>query len=72
MTAVATVSEPEARTRWDAAQRAQQEARLSRIEDYLFIGGDRLSAARAAKRLGVSPRTVVRYRAALRELAGVS
>jgi predicted DNA-binding transcriptional regulator YafY len=72
MTAVAAVGEPEARTRWDAAQRAQREARLNRIEDYLFIGGDRLSAARAAKRLGVSPRTVVRYRAALRELAGVS
>jgi predicted DNA-binding transcriptional regulator YafY len=65
----ATISELEARTRWDAARRAKQEARLGRIEDYLFIGGDRLSAARAAKRLGVSPRTVVRYRAALRELA---
>jgi predicted DNA-binding transcriptional regulator YafY len=70
----ATVSELEARTDWEdhPGRRGMQAAKLGRIEDYLFIGGDRLSAARAARRLGVSPRTVVRYRAALRELAGVS
>jgi hypothetical protein len=39
-----------------------------RIEDYLFIGGDRLSARTAAERLGVSQRTVTRWRAALRSV----
>jgi hypothetical protein len=39
-----------------------------RIEDYLFIGGDRLSARAAAERLGVTRRTVVRWRAALRSV----
>jgi hypothetical protein len=70
----AIVSELEARIEWSdrPCARTRQLGRIGGIEDYLFIGGDRLSAARAAKRLGVSPRTVVRYRAALRELAGVS
>lgn len=44
--------------------------RLDRIEDYLFIGGGRISAARAAERLGVSSRTITRYRAALRAVTG--
>ena len=68
MSAVAIVSELEARTDWEdhPGRRAMQGARIGCIEDYLFIGGDRLSAARAAARLGVTPRTVVRYRAALR------
>lgn len=46
--------------------RACQYRRLYGIEDYLFIGGDRLSARQAAQRLGRSERTVTRYRAALR------
>lgn len=41
--------------------------RAGRIEDYQFIGGHRLSAARAAERLGVSKRTIQRYRRELRE-----
>lgn len=40
--------------------------RLDGIEDYLFIRGDRLSAAQAAERLGVTQRTIVRWRALLR------
>lgn len=50
-----------------ARGRACQHKRLYGIEDYLHIGGDRLSARQAAERLGVSARTIVRYRAALRE-----
>lgn len=56
-------------TREEAAaygRRVWTEIRASRIDDYLFIGGDRMSAAEAARRVGVSPRTVVRYRATLR------
>jgi len=48
---------------------AHAAAAAGRIEDFLFIcGGDpyRLSAQRAAERLGVSPRTVQRWRAHLR------
>lgn len=41
---------------------------LSGIEDYLFIGGDRMPARQAAGRLGVSTRTIVRYRAHLRRV----
>jgi hypothetical protein len=43
-----------------------------RIEDYLFIAGDRLSARQAAIRLGLAPRTVCRYRRRLREEAMAS
>lgn len=46
-----------------------RQRRLNGIEDYLFIGGDRLSAAKAAERLGVTRRTVQRYRAELRSAA---
>ena len=56
-------------TREEAAatgRRAWSEIRAGRIEDYLFIGGDRMSAAAAGRRLGVSQRTIVRYRATLR------
>jgi predicted DNA-binding transcriptional regulator YafY len=42
---------------------------LGTIEDYLNINGPYLSAAQAAARLGVTPRTVQRYRAFLRGLA---
>lgn len=41
--------------------------RDGRIEDYQFIGGDQLSAAQAAARLGVSKRTIQRYRRDLKE-----
>lgn len=44
-----------------------RELMLDGIEDYQFIGGDRLSARQAAGRLGVSPRTIQRGRAFLRE-----
>ena len=42
--------------------------RLDLIEDYLFIRGDRMPAAKAAERLGVSARSVQRYRKLLREV----
>jgi hypothetical protein len=47
--------------------RACQFRRVYGIEDYLFIGGDRMSARQAAARLGVTPRTITRYRKVLRE-----
>jgi hypothetical protein len=36
----------------------------------LFIGGDRLSLTQAARRLGVTARTISRYRVVLRQKAG--
>lgn len=48
--------------------RMAQHKRLYGIEDYLHIGGPSLSARQAAQRLGVTPRTVVRWRAALRNV----
>ena len=48
------------------AARAIHAKFLAGIEDYLFIGGDRMPARQAAGRLGVSTRTIVRYRAYLR------
>jgi predicted DNA-binding transcriptional regulator YafY len=50
--------------------RYMRQHRINGIEDYLFIRGDRLSAARAAERLGVTKRTVERWRAFLRHAAG--
>jgi hypothetical protein len=47
--------------------RARQRQRVNGIEDYLFIGGDQMSARQAGLRLGVTRRTVVRYRKVLRE-----
>lgn len=35
------------------------------VENYLFIGGDNMTAAQAAERLGVSTKTIERYRATL-------
>ncbi len=49
------------------AHAATRNARASRIEDYLFIGGPRLPDRQAAQRLGLSVRTIERYPAALRE-----
>lgn len=46
---------------------ASQVRLVNGIENYLFIGGDHMSVAQAAQRLGVSVRTVARYRTALRE-----
>jgi response regulator of citrate/malate metabolism len=45
---------------------------LDGIEDYLFVRGDRMSAAEAAGHLGVTERTVCRYRATLRAAGGAS
>jgi len=45
-------------------------AREARIEDYLHIGGDQLTARQAAERLGVTTRSIVRYRAELRRRRG--
>ena len=39
----------------------------SMIEDYLFIGGHRMPARAAAGRMGVTKRTVERWRRELRE-----
>ena len=39
---------------------------LAGIEDYLFVGGDRMNKPQAAERLGVTTRTIGRYRAFLR------
>lgn len=38
---------------------------LDGIEDYLWVGGHRMSARQAARRLGVTERTICRYRATL-------
>ena len=48
--------------------RSSQYRRVNGIEDYLFIDGDRLSGREAALRLGVSRRTIERWRAALRQV----
>ena len=56
-------------TRDEAAAYGRQvwsEIRASRIQDYLWIGGDQMSAREAARRVGVTQRTIVRYRATLR------
>jgi len=49
-----------------AAARTIHAKMLAGIEDYLFIGGDRMSQRQAAERLGVTMRTICRYRAYLR------
>lgn len=38
------------------------------LEDYLFVGGHKMTPQQAAARLSVAVRTVVRYHATLREL----
>ena len=50
--------------------RASERRRALGISEYLFIGADRMPVPQAAARLGVTERTVHRYRAALRDLAG--
>jgi predicted DNA-binding transcriptional regulator YafY len=49
--------------------RRSQLRRVYGIEDYLNVNGPYLSARQAAHRLGRSPRTITRYRAALRQAA---
>ena len=49
-----------------AAGRASHARMLGGVEDYLFIGGDRMTQRQAAERLGVTMRTICRYRAYLR------
>ena len=49
-----------ARARW-------LDLKESRIEDYLFIGGHRMAAGEAALRMGVTKRTIERWRRELRE-----
>lgn len=46
--------------------RSSQLRRLCGIEDYLMFGGDQVTTRQAADRLGVTMRTIYRYRAALR------
>lgn len=41
----------------------------AQLDDYQFIGGPKLTARKAAERLGVSMRTIVRYNARLRAQA---
>ncbi|GLY81876.1 helix-turn-helix domain-containing protein [Actinoallomurus iriomotensis] len=64
--------------RWDGAgrpaevppprKRGQAAAMPSRLRDYVIASDSgTMSAAKTAKRLGVSPRTVYRYRARLRQ-----
>jgi hypothetical protein len=48
------------------ARRRWQDIKASRVEDYLFIGGLRVPARIAAERVGVTPRTIERYKAQLR------
>jgi hypothetical protein len=48
----------------------KREQLLANIEDYLFIGGDSMSLAEVADRLGVWPRTVSRWRALLKTITG--
>ena len=52
-----------------AKGRASQMRRIYGMEDYLFIGGDQMSARQVALRLGVATRTVTRWRKALREVS---
>jgi hypothetical protein len=56
-------------TKAEASQLARRrwlDIKESRIEDYLFIGGPRLTSRAAAERLGVTKRTIERYKAELR------
>jgi hypothetical protein len=43
-----------------------RERLLAGIEDYLWVGGDQMSAPQAAQRLGVTQRTIERWRSVLR------
>jgi hypothetical protein len=52
--------------------RAKQEQMLSFITDYLMIGGEKMPATAVASRLGVTPRTVCRWRRLLRTAGSVT
>jgi hypothetical protein len=58
------------RAELEAALPAVQRRVLDGIEDYLWVGGDRMSAKAAARRLGMTERTICRYRKALRSVQG--
>jgi hypothetical protein len=65
------------RAEWEAAlplptwpgAAAMHRKHLDRIENYLDVGGDHMPEREAARRLGVSMRTVVRWRKVLRQVA---
>ncbi len=65
-----TISRPPdrdmSREQLETALPGARQHRLDGIEDYLWTGGSRLSAAAAAERLGVTERTICRYRRVLR------
>lgn len=50
--------------------RSSQLRRVYGIGEYLFIGADRMPVPVAAQRLGVTERTVYRYREVLRVITG--
>jgi len=57
-------------TKAEASQLARRrwlDIKAGRVEDYLFIGGPRVTARTAADRIGVTKRTIERYRRELRE-----
>jgi len=58
------------RAELEAALPGMRRRFLDGLEDYLWVGGDRMSARHAARRLGVTERTICRYRAALRAAQG--
>jgi hypothetical protein len=58
------------RAELEAALPGFQRRFLDGLEDYLWVGGDRMSASSAARRLHVTERTICRYRAALRTVQG--
>lgn len=49
---------------------ASRRRMLNGVEDFLFIGGERLPVRQAADRLGVTKRTVERYRSTLKQAGG--
>ena len=58
------------RAELEAALPGTARRRLDGIEDYLWVGGDSMSEQAAAARLGVTERTICRYRAVLRAATG--
>jgi hypothetical protein len=67
---VTCITRDTSRAELEAALPAVQRRVLDGIEDYLWVGGDRMSARAAARRLGITERTICRYRAALRAAQG--
>lgn len=67
-----TLTPPELSAQLDAEPDAGGPSLPKGVDRYLLAGGDRLSLAQAAAALGVNPRTIARYRAALRALRGAA